>query len=170
MGKNLSEAGCIIPILLIIVYGLLIISNIPFSIFWILPIVICVISILFSVDYPSKGSTHYKTIKSNSVQAHQTRVSSNIVNNSVKTHAPSSSTNISKPVKLAEPQAFFCHDCGTQIEPDSLFCHQCGSSAKSYTLSSSTKMAKPKALFCYFCGTRIEPNAFFCSQCGSKLE
>jgi hypothetical protein len=127
MANNFSEAGCIIPVLLIMVYGLLIISKVPFSIMWVIPIIICIISILFSVDYSSKGTKHYKTIKSNTVQDHYKRVNSNIVNNSVRTHTPSSFTKNSKPIKLAKPQALFCHFCGTRIDRDALFCHQCGS-------------------------------------------
>jgi hypothetical protein len=127
MANNFSEAGCIIPVLLIMVYGLLILSKVPFSIMWIIPIIICIISILFSADYSSKGTKHYKTIKNKTVQDPHKRVNSNIVNNSVRIHTPSSFTKNSNPIKLAKPQAFFCHFCGTRIESDALFCHQCGS-------------------------------------------
>jgi hypothetical protein len=178
MADNVAEAGCIIPVLLIMVYGLLILSKVPFSIFWIIPIVICLISIVFSVDYSSKGNKHYKTIESKTVQDHHKRVNSNIVNNSVKTHTPSSSQIKSKPIKLAKPQALFCHFCGTQIDLDTrpikltklhaLFCHQCGTQIDLDT--KPIKLAKLNVLFCHLCETRIDPDALFCHQCGTKLE
>jgi len=154
MADNVAEAGCLVPVLLIMVYGLLIISKVPFSIMWIIPIIICIISMLFSVDYSSKGTKHYKTIKYNTVQDHHKRVNSNIVNNSIRNHIPSSSTKNSKPIKLVKPQTLFCHFCGTRIDLD----------------AKPIKLAKLKALFCHFCGTRIDPDALFCHQCGSKLE
>lgn len=130
MPNNFSEAGCLIPVLLIMVYGLLIICKVPFSLIWIIPIIFCLITTLISIDYSSMGAKHYKPVKKNNDQdqyKRRPRANSNIVNNSVRTHTRPSSAKNSKPIKLAKPQALFCHLCGTRIEIDALFCHQCGS-------------------------------------------
>jgi hypothetical protein len=154
MANNAAEAGCIIPVILIMFYGLLVISKVVFSLMWIIPIIICVISILFSVDNPSKRTKQYKAIKNSTVQDHHKQVKSNNLNNAVRNHIPSSPTKNTEAIKLAKPQVVFCHFCGTRIELD----------------AKPTKLTKLKTLFCHVCGTRIEPNALFCHQCGSKLE
>jgi len=130
MSNNFSESGCIIPSLLILIYSLLIISRVPFSFLWFLPVIFCVITTFLSVDYSSMGSKHYKHVKSkNNQDQHKRRptVNSNIARNSVRSYA---NTLLVEDIKGLEPVksiALYCQSCGMRRQKNAKFCHQCGS-------------------------------------------
>jgi len=130
MSNNFSESGCLLPFLLILVYGLLFICKVPFSLMWFLPVIFCVITTLLSVDYSSMGAKHYKTVKKkNDLDQHKQhpRVNSNIVRGSDRNEAH---TLLVEDIKLLEPvesKALYCQFCGTQRQKNANFCHQCGS-------------------------------------------
>ena len=130
MSNNFSESGCIIPSLLILVYGLLIICSVPFSLIWFLPVIFCLITTLLSIDYSSTRVKHYTPIKSkNDQDQHKRRpgVNSNIVRNSVRNDAYTLMVEDFKPLEPIKSKAFYCQFCGTRRDENAKFCYQCGS-------------------------------------------
>ena len=130
MPNNFSESGCIIPSLLFLIYGLLIITNVPFSLIWFLPGIFCLTASLLAIDYSSTGVKHYKPEKKNSDQDHyrlRPGVNSNIVRNSVRNDAHTLLVEDLKPIQPERPKSFFCQFCGTRRDTEAKFCHQCGS-------------------------------------------
>ncbi len=130
MSNNFSGSGCLISSLLILVYGFLIICKVPFSLIWLLPVILCVITTFLSIDYSSMGAEHYKHVKNkNDQDQHKRRpiVNSNIARNSVRSYA---NTLLVEDIKGLEPVksiALYCQFCGTRREKNAKFCHQCGS-------------------------------------------
>ena len=130
MSNNFSGSGCIIPFLLILVYGGLIIFKATFSLLWFLPVIFCFITTMLSIDYSSEGANHYKPVKKNNEQdqhKRRPRVNSYIARDSVRNDVHTLLVEDFKPIEHVKPKAFFCQFCGTRREKDAIFCHQCGS-------------------------------------------
>ena len=125
-----SGSGCLVGLLLILVYGLLIICKVPFSFIWMWPVIFCFITTILSIDYSSKGAKHYKPVEKNNDQVQhkqRPRVNPYIARSSVTNNVQTLLIEDYNPIKPAKPIALFCQFCGTRIDKDALFCHQCGS-------------------------------------------
>jgi len=130
MSNNNSGSGCILGMLLILVYGLLVICKVSFSFIWLWPVIFCFITTILSIDYSSKGANHYKPIEKNNDQVQYNqhpRVNPYIVRSSVTNNVQTLVVKDYKPRESTKPKALFCQFCGTRIDRDALFCHQCGS-------------------------------------------
>jgi hypothetical protein len=130
MPNNFSESGCIIPCLLILVYGLLIICRVPFSLMWFLPAIFCFISTILSIDYSSVGANHHKPIKKNNDQdqhKRRPRMNSYIARDSVRNDVRTLLIDDFNTIELAKPIALFCQFCGMRRYKDAIYCYQCGS-------------------------------------------
>ncbi|MHA1671616.1 MAG: hypothetical protein ACTSV5_13740 [Promethearchaeota archaeon] len=124
-----SESGCVVGFLMIMVYALLIICKIPFSLMWFLPVIYCFITTISSLDNPPKKANHYKTKKKNSDQdQHEKhpRVNSYIERSSVKNDIHTLVVDEFTPIETSQPKALFCQFCGTQRAKGAIYCFQCG--------------------------------------------
>ncbi|MHA1376480.1 MAG: zinc-ribbon domain-containing protein [Promethearchaeota archaeon] len=130
MSNKNSGSGCVVGFLLILVYGLLIICNVPFSFIWLWPVIFCFITLISSIDYSSWRANHYKSVKKNIDQdQHKQRPGVNhyIMKSSVKNDVQTLVVKDYKPIDPIKPKALFCQVCGTRRDKDATFCHQCGS-------------------------------------------
>ncbi len=131
MSKKDSGAGCIVGLLIFIVFGLFFTFKIPFMLSQFMsffPVIVIFIFILGAVGASSEKSKHCKPI-----QNYQHRqqlvplVNPYIVRSSVRKDVQSLLVEEHKPIESTELKVLFCQFCGTRIDKDARFCHQCGS-------------------------------------------
>ena len=130
--KN-SRPLCIVGLFFFIVFVLLIILELPFSIFKFIgffPVIIIFILMISGASASSGKSKWCKPeqLKFDHYNQQQVLIGTpSVVIHSFTNDVPSILIENYKPKEPVKPKALLCQFCETRIDEDARFCHQCGS-------------------------------------------
>ena len=130
MSKIKTDSGCVIGFLMTLIYVLLIITSVPFSILWVLPIIFCIVTLLIAEDQSSDEKKHNKALRSiidQNQKLQSSRIDSYVRETSIGDHGHVLLIDDINTMEPLKSEAKFCQSCGKRRLKTAKYCYKCGS-------------------------------------------
>lgn len=129
MSKIKSDSGCIIGFLMTLIYILLIITSVPFSILWVLPIIFCFVTLLIAEDQSLDGNKHNKALKriiDQNQKLQSSRINSYVRETPIGDHKHALLIDDFYAIESLKSEAKYCQSCGKRRIKTARYCSVCG--------------------------------------------
>jgi len=130
MSKIQADSGCVIGFLMTLIYVLLIITRVPFSIMWILPVIFCFITLLIAEDPSSDEKKHNKALEkiiNQNQELQSSSIESYISEMPIRDRVHTVLIDDFNVIDPSKSEANFCQSCGKRRLKTARYCYNCGS-------------------------------------------